>query len=110
LIDCVLFLKEEEEADYKLCFPDYHTAFADILEDSGDAWEADKSSAQAQQQQQQATQAEACSASSKQLMQGQLLDDIVLQHARCAAERILSRTVLLLFGAICDNASFGVSG
>ena len=104
----MLGLQEEEEADYKQRFPDYHTAFADILEDSGDALEADESSAQAQQQQQQATQAEASSAASKQLMQGQLLDDIVLQHARCAAESILSQTVLLLSGAICH--SFGVSG
>ena len=36
------------------------------------------------QQQGGATQAEAASASAKQLMQGRLLDDIVLQHARWA--------------------------
>ena len=82
-----LCLQEEEEADYKQRFPDYHASFADILEASGDGMELDEHSDVGQQatQQQGATQAETSSASSKQLMQGQLLDDIVIQHARCAS-------------------------
>ena len=76
-------LQEEEQADYKHAFPDYHASFADILEASGDDMDIDgPSEGREAQQQQGATHAEAGSASAKQLMQGQLLGDIVLQHAR----------------------------
>ena len=80
-------LQEEEEADYKQRFTSYHTAFDDILEPEG--MELYEPSAQSEvpqdgPQQPQATQAQASSAVSKQLMQGQLLDDIVAQHARYA--------------------------
>ena len=75
--------QEEEEADYKQRYPDYHASFADILED-GMEMDEQTSMGHQDQQQQGATQAEASSASSKQLMQGQLLDDIVVQHARYA--------------------------
>ena len=86
-------LQEEEEADYQQRFPDYHTAFDDILDAEG--MEQDDPSAQSKMPQDglhqpQATQAQASSAVSKQLMQGQLLDDIVAQHARCACLRLHS--------------------
>lgn len=86
---CDRCLQEEEDADYKHRFPDYHASFADILEASGDGMEMEHPlggphAGLEAPQQQGATQAEASSALSKQLMQGQLLDDIVLQHARSA--------------------------
>ena len=80
--DLIALWQEEDEADYKQRFPDYHASFADILEDGMEMDEQSGADHQAAQQAG-ATQAEASSASSKQLMQGQLLDDIVVQHARC---------------------------
>lgn len=77
-------MQEEEESEYKERFPDYHAAFEDILE--GDVMDVDEEPAQADKEdtpQQQVSAAEAGSASSKQLLQGQLLHDIVAQHARC---------------------------
>ena len=83
MTSCLLCLQEEEQADYKHRFPDYHASFDDILEATGDGMEVDGLLGDHEAQQQQgATQAEASSASSKQLMEGEFLDHIVLQHAR----------------------------
>ena len=78
-------MQEEENADYKQRFPDYHADFADILDPQGDLMEEDSNSSLAQQEagnQQNTTQAQTSSASAKELMQGQLLDDVVALHAR----------------------------
>ena len=92
-------MQEEEDADYKQRFPDYHADFDDILDPQGDLMEEDSSASQAQHEasnQRCATQAQTSSASTKDLMQGQLLDDIVALHARyshrCALGSQPSRT------------------
>ena len=78
-------MQEEEDADYKQKFPDYHADFDDILDPQGDLMQEDSNSSLAQHEatnQQNNTQAQTSSASAKELMQGQLLDDIVALHAR----------------------------
>ena len=78
-------MQEEEAADYKQKFPDYHADFDDILDPQGDLMEEDSSSSLAQHEaagRQNASQAQTSSAPAKELMQGQLLDDIVALHAR----------------------------
>ena len=83
---CMLVpMQEEEDADYKQRFPDYHADFDDILDPQGDLMDEDSNAPQAQHEaasRQDATQAQTSSGSAKELMQGQLLDDIVALHAR----------------------------
>ena len=78
-------MQEKEDADYKQRFPDYQADFNDILDPQGDLMEEDSDVPQAQHEassQRCATQAQTGSTASKELMQGQLLDDIVALHAR----------------------------
>ena len=78
-------MQEEEDADYKQRFPDYHADFDDILDPQGDLMDEDSMSPQTQHEatsQQNATQAQTSSAYAQELMQGQLLDDVVALHAR----------------------------
>ena len=80
-----LHMQEEEDADYKQRFPDYHADFNDVLDPQGDLMDEDSRVSQAQYEassQRCATQAQTVSAASKDLMQGQLLADIVAMHAR----------------------------
>ena len=75
--------QEEEEADYKRAFPDHSAAFADILEmEPGDEGSLEPAVPAASGTEQQATEAEAGSAAAHALLQGDLLEDIVREHAR----------------------------
>lgn len=81
---CVMMWQEEEEADYRRAFPDHTAAFADILadaEEDGD-WAGPAQADGSGVMEQQASQAEAGSAAAQALLQGDILEDIVAQHAR----------------------------
>lgn len=77
--------QEEEEADYKRTFPDHSATFADILDAEDDEGMYEPAGAAAPGAEEQATEAEAGSAAAHALLQGDLLEDIVQEHARCAA-------------------------
>ena len=92
----VVDAQEEDEADYKRRFPDHHAAFADIVADeaAGDTLMQDaradmtphqngEAPAEQHQEQQAATRAEAGSRAAQELLQGDLLGEVVREHARC---------------------------
>lgn len=73
--------QEEEEIEYKRAFPDHYAAFTDILDADGDVL-GDPPAAPQPASEEQATEAEAGSAAAHALLQGDLLADIVHEHAR----------------------------
>jgi hypothetical protein len=89
---CLVLLQEEDEADYKLRFPDHFAAFADVTGDGADDVDSATPPAAPPATGQgggegdaAASEAEARTAAARALLEGDILEEVVALHARLFA-------------------------
>lgn len=97
LMGPVLLLQEEEERDYQERFPDHFKSFEDIAVLEGEVPVDDDRAPvpppeAADPEDAVASAAQASSAAASALMHGELLNELVALHARCAEEAIVCET------------------